>query len=140
MTRRIASPLRIVCPLAFSVLFGVGCAAPAPTMVPHPSIALEKRDAKRRPLGANLLVQGMAFTAGGLATISITNTSPDGERHTQTVTVEPDGTFLTVFPFLCISYSKTYGDLDMLANARDNRTGRTAVASIKADGFWVCES
>lgn len=112
----------------------------APTALPSVRIALEKMDSDKPPLGANLVVSGTEFTPGGRATVTITNTNPDGVRQTQNIPVDSVGHFSTAFPFLCISYSKRYADHEMSVKVRDNTTGRSAEASIRAGGFWVCQS
>ena len=116
-----------------------GCTT-TPPAPPNLSISLEKIDADRRPLGAKLLINGAGFTPGGQATVVLTNTNPDGARQAQGVPVNSDGSFSTVFPFQCLSFSKKYADFEMLAKARDNKTGRLTAASIKAEGFWDCPS
>jgi hypothetical protein len=125
--------------LVLNAIFAVSCST-TPSSPPDMSLSLEKVDTDRRPLGAKLIITGAGFTPGGRATITITNTNPDGARQAQGVPVSPDGRFSTVFPFQCLSFSKKYAEFDMLAQARDHKTGRLTAASIKAEGFWDCPS
>ncbi|HJU04230.1 MAG TPA: hypothetical protein VJ692_03695 [Nitrospiraceae bacterium] len=116
-----------------------GCSTPPPPL-PNLNISLEKVDSNRPPLGANLIVSGAGFTAGSQASITVSNTNPDGTRQTQNVAVDARGRFSAPFPFLCISYSKQQADREMLVKVRDIKTGRLTEASIKADGFWACRA
>jgi hypothetical protein len=131
--------LRSITVISLNVMLAISCST-VPPPPPDLRISLEKIDANRRPLGAKLVINGAGFTPGGQATVTISNTSPDGARQAQGAPVSSDGRFSTVFPFQCISFSKKYIDLEMLAKARDNKTGRLTEAAIKAEGFWDCPS
>ena len=131
--------LLLLYPITIMMAVTIGCSTP-PAPLPNLNVFLEKVESNRPPLGANLIVTGAGFTAGSQASITVTNTNPDGTRQMQNVPVDSYGRFSAPFPFLCISYSRQQADREMLVKVRDVKTGRLTESSIKADGFWACQS